>query len=717
MNRRQFLQTSAGAAALLATRRSAYAYAMSPSVPKFADPLPLFGGSGGPGILSPNTSKYPGVDYYEIVGGVFRQQLSSGLPAQGSRLYGYAADGATPSHTALGGAIIAKKGVPVRIKYRSDLPGDHVIPFDATIPTNVGVVGGTRNRMAVHLHGGLVPWTSDGGPFHWVDPQGAVGASNVAWLYDDAGNLTHDLWYPNNQSSRFMWYHDHAIGTTRTTAYAGLATGYIIAGDVDDAAVSVKYPLATDSTTKTFILVFQDKVFYNPAIDKNYGNVAGPTTLGGAIAGDLWYPYVYEKAIWKMQANAKATPIPSCIPEMFGDTMMVNSRVFPTLAVDRGAYRVRTLNACNARFLNFKFVYADGTGKEPLGGYVKPSVAPVSAWMIGTEAGFLPNPVPIFAKGVPINAANPTPWLQAPAERSDMIVDFSQCTAGSKVLLYNDAGAPYPVGAPIFDWYPGAPNNPGAAAIKPGYGPNTRTIMRFEVSSTAGLPVALPPPSVGNPTLPTKPDTINGGLMLGTVPAAYTVNPIPKEITLNETFDIYGRLQQMVGTNVQVLKGTYGRPYLDPATETVKYLSVEIWNVYNLTADVHPMHFHLFNVQVLRRRLFRNFNGMPTWAGIGRGPDPGEEGWKETVKMWPGECTTIAVLVDDPMPASLYPRDVTTSRPTVTVAQAAVGSTTPPPKVSSLPVSPRTGGDEYVYHCHILEHEEHDMMRPLIATP
>ena len=71
----------------------------------------------------------------------------------------------------------------------------------------------------------------------------------------------------------------------------------------------------------------------------------------------------------------------------------------------------------------------------------------------------------------------------------------------------------------------------------------------------------------------------------------------------------------------------------------------------------------------------------------------------------------MAALVEDPMPPARYPRDVTTGRPTVAVI---VGGADP--VTSILPVSPRTGNDEYVWHCHILEHEEHDMMRPLIAS-
>ena len=263
-----------------------------------------------------------------------------------------------------------------------------------------------------------------------------------------------------------------------------------------------------------------------------------------------------------------------------------------------------------------------------------------------------------------------------------------------------------------------------AAAITAGRGPNTRTIMRFAVGAIPGvLPPAIPAfAGLSNPVLPTIADPANGGLMLNTAGTGwntagtqwthpsgevFALQPTTQELTLNEAFDAFGRLMQLVGTTVPLVKGTFGRAYLDPATENVKYRTIQIWNIYNLTADTHPMHFHLFTVMVLRRRLFRtqSFSGRPVFAGLGRGPEPGEEGWKETVKMMPGECTTVAILVEPPLPG---PGNVRT----VTVMPAAGGTYT-----GILPASPRTGGNEYVWHCHILEHEEHDMMRPLIANP
>ncbi len=115
----------------------------------------------------------------------------------------------------------------------------------------------------------------------------------------------------------------------------------------------------------------------------------------------------------------------------------------------------------------------------------------------------------------------------------------------------------------------------------------------------------------------------------------------------------------------------------------------------NLTADAHPIHFHLVNVQILSRQAFKRgqFNGTPNFVGAPIPPDPNELGWKETVRMNPGECTTVVMQFKLPV----------------------VNDWRNPGSTIEIPPSPRTGGHEYVWHCHILEHEEHDMMRPLIV--
>ena len=101
------------------------------------------------------------------------------------------------------------------------------------------------------------------------------------------------------------------------------------------------------------------------------------------------------------------------------------------------------------------------------------------------------------------------------------------------------------------------------------------------------------------------------------------------------------------------------------------------------------MHFHLVNAQIISRQAFSSFNGgLPNLTGAPLPPLPQEAGWKETVRANPGEVITVY------LPFNL-PAD---------------------PVGITIPTSPRTGGYEYVWHCHILEHEEHDMMRPLIVN-
>jgi spore coat protein A len=182
-----------------------------------------------------------------------------------------------------------------------------------------------------------------------------------------------------------------------------------------------------------------------------------------------------------------------------------------------------------------------------------------------------------------------------------------------------------------------------------------------------------------------------------------TPGPVPylgrvdRRLTLNEDFDDYGRLIQTIGTFTSRSIDnhgipTWGLPYMAPTTETPRAGAIEVWQIFNLTGDTHPIHIHLVNVQIIQRQPFAGLPGAEgvDWRYTGRAipPDANEIGWKETVRMNPGEVTTVIAQFSLP------------SLPTAAMRDA---------------VSPRTGGHEYVWHCHILEHEEHDMMRPLVV--
>lgn len=625
----------------------------------------------------------------------------------------------------LGGIIVAKgrapgvsgdRSEPIQITFRNNLPGGlHIIPSDQTIPgANQG-----NNRTAVHFHGGLVPWISDGGPFDWWDPSGNRGVSflNNATLNPGAAADEAEYYYPLQQSARFGWYHDHAFGITRVNAYAGLATGLLIRDAFELGLVNRGLPSYIEAGGHELPLIIQDKVFVGPdinAVDPTWGAVSSATS-----PGSLWYAHVYERARWKIAGNAAggnlAPPDPSVIPEFFGDTMLVNGTASPRATVEARRYRLRFLNACNARFLNLQLFVDDGS---PTGITLDAAGVPTNApalldptapgssptvLQIGTEGGFLPFPA-LIPTNTPFNPVTPLrgSLLVAPAERPDILIDFSGAPRNpdgsyKSVILYNDAAAPFPGGDPRNDYFPGwnVKGNPvnATTANTPQRGPNSRVLMRFDVvpATSADAPLTISTSTdlqVGNEPL----------LIPVGVSKAPPVNAT-RRLSLNESFDAYGRLLQMLGTLVPPGSPSagFGRAYTDPATETPNAGDVEIWEIFNTTADVHPMHFHLVNVQVINRQPFQvgsvgTTQGGAVFTGPATPPEANETGWKEVVMMVPGTVTRI-IMRFDLASAAIVKADGT---------------------VIATPDSPRTGGKEYVWHCHILEHEEHDMMRPLV---
>ena len=135
---------------------------------------------------------------------------------------------------------------------------------------------------------------------------------------------------------------------------------------------------------------------------------------------------------------------------------------------------------------------------------------------------------------------------------------------------------------------------------------------------------------------------------------------------------------------------------MDDPTEIIAAGTTEVWEILNLTGDTHPIHFHLVNVQVLSRQPFDDVNyagGQPTYTGAAYRPGDQRAGLE-------GDRP------DEPGPGHPGAHEVRSA------AGAVRRSTNPAPRQQSQPL----GGAEYVWHCHILEHEEHDMMRPIIIT-
>jgi spore coat protein A len=738
--RRQFMKLAATASAGAALYKAfwterAWAFAQSPTnIRKFITTLPGLGPLGANNIgqyiplATKTTQTFAGLatDVYHLGVKQFGEKMHHDLP-RATHFWGYY-DLATGDQQYLAGVIVAKRGRPALLNITNQLPNKALIPIDLTLMagSNGLTVGDLPlNRIATHVHGGLTPWFSDGTPFQWFAPNGVRGASfmNVPGTNPAAGTATY--YYPMDQSARLLWYHDHAIGITRTNAYSGIASALVLVDDFEIGLVGSG--LLPDLVG--IPLVIQDKSFVAQNILQQ-----DPTWQWGD-PGDLWYPHVYEpnqtggtgpdptcglnpKGRWdygpclgaKLPAPSFYTlPTPaSLVAEGFMDTILVNGGVYPTVTVPPKRVRFRMLNGSQARFYHLN-VYSESS-TTPGEANVK-SPGP-KMYQVGTEGGFLPA-VAVHPNGIPCpldpadtsgNTANPDgPFnlLLAPAERADVIIDFNGVPAGSTFILYNDSVGPFPSGDPRNAYFTGDGDQTaigGAPNTLPGFGPNTRTLMKITVTSGAGDSIAT---SVWLANLNTqlKTNFLTGnqpGLLYhngdpsepGPVPY---LGPIHRMLTLNEDFDDYGRLIQTLGTSTSKSFNnaglpTWGLPYISDTTETPNAGATEVWQIFNLTADTHPIHFHLVNVQVIQRQPF---SGDPGGFSLGPAtpPDPNETGWKETVRMNPGEATTVIMQFNLPkLPASM-----------------------------GDPVSPRTGGHEYVWHCHILEHEEHDMMRPLVV--
>lgn len=699
-----------------------FTFAKNARIRKFAVGLPGLGADGANEIgqfiplAKKSSSTFAGMatDTYDLAVAEFSENMHHDLPGP-TTVWGYY-DRTTNEKKYLGGVIVAKRGTPVMLNVANQLPNKQLIPIDPTLMAgpNGQMVGDLPyNRIVTHLHGGFTPWFSDGTPFQWYDPAGKTGASfmNVPGTKPATGSMNY--YYPMQQSARMAWYHDHAIGITRTNVYAGIVSALII---VDDFEIGlVNKGLLPDLIGTP--LVIQDKAF----VPSNMDTLDPAWKWGGP--GSLWYPHIYlPNALAKGKSNpigrwnwgptidtpSKGTqllPPVSAVPECFFDTIVVNGGLYPEAKVPPKRVRFRMLDGSQARFYHVNLFAEDPSNP----GEAKVGAAGPTMYQVGTEGGFLPavavhkNAAPLKRSDAEtVNPDGPFNLLVAPAERADVVIDFNGVPVGSSFILYNDAPSPFPGGDPRNDYYTGDPNQlkeGGAPTTPPGYGPNTRTLMKIVVEPGSGDSMSTDA-WLKQLNVQLKNNFLTGnqpGLFYNdgdpSVPAFPFHGTVTRHLTLNEDFDEYGRLVQTVGTfaskstNNQGLP-TWGLSYLDGATETPAAGATEVWQIFNLTADTHPMHFHLVNVQLIQRQKFEGNPSSYKLSGAPMRPDTNEVGWKETVRCNPGEVTTVIMKFDLP------------KLPTAEMTSA---------------VSPRTGGHEYGWHCHILEHEEHDMMRPLVV--
>jgi len=600
-------------------------------------------------------------DYYQINVTQFKQQILPNNPAvpganfNNTTVWGYggqAKDAVTGLslgfvRNAPAGTFEATRGMPVRVQWKNDLTGSHLFAVDPTL--------------------------------HWADPNSICGPPPTCTLspsvppgtgmcmYDAALNMCMFMCpmgggtcspYPTgyNAAQSPVPIVTHLHGGEVPSASDGFpdawwtSTGihgadYNTLNAADTNAATFEYPNTQEPAT----LWYHDHALGITRINVMSG-LAGfyllrdpADTVGPLLpSGEFEVPLVIQDRTFKLngdfwfpEVGLNPTIHPYWMPEFFGDTIMVNGLVWPNMNVKQGTYRFRLLDGSNARFYTLGF-----SNKMPF-------------TQIGTDGGYLKSNVTLTELSI------------APGERADILVDFSKLPVGTKVILTNTAKAPTPRGAPA---------DPAT----------TGQIMQFTVVATTGTPpVAFPAlPAALNPT------TLPG--------ATFPTLPAPTKtriLTLQEVMGPLGPTEILLD----------GQKWAAPLSELPAQGTTEDWVIVNPTADTHPIHLHLIQFQLVSRQPFQvkkyqtdwtALNGMaplmaptvnvpsltPYLQGKPVLPLPKEQGWKDTIQMYPGEVTTIRVRF----------------------APQAGGTFTFDPKT----------GPGYVWHCQILDHEDNEMMRP-----
>ena len=608
------------------------------TIPKFVQPLVIPPVMPSEGQKDWNGEGEMATEYW-IAARQFEQQvLPPNFPM--TTVWGYGhygdplpGDGAQTTFNYPAFTVEARSNERVRVVWINQLVDDpdsdhpkflpHILPVDQTLhwanPERPGTHGMDPSLylgpipLITHLHGAHVPANSDGYPEAWYLPDASdlpAGYKTQGPFYDSvhpAPSGAAVFEYPNDQRAMTLWYHDHALGVTRLNVYAGLAGFWILHDETEDSlSLPGPYPKHGDPADTRYYdipIVIQDRSFN--------------------VDGSLFYPdsrIFFDEYAGPYIPDSPVSPVWN--PEFFGDTIVVNGRTWPYLEVEPRLYRFRFLNGANSRFLILKF------DQELI------------FHQIGNEGGLLPNK-PIELEQL----------LLAPAERADVILDFSKLQPGDQVTLLNLG-----------------PDSPfGALPVDPAEIANPETIgqvMQFRVVENTGqgtpgsIPTSLPAIDPLKTDLPSR------------------------DVTLNEK--AYMPLDIPIEAQLGTAEGP--RDWEDDITENPLLGSVEIWRIANLTVDAHPIHLHLVHFQVLDRIPFDKEAFQKAQADFIAGltqkppdplefatgdpvlPDLWEAGWKDTVIAYPDMITRIISLFDLP--------------------------------------------GLYVWHCHILEHEDNEMMRP-----
>jgi FtsP/CotA-like multicopper oxidase with cupredoxin domain len=272
----------------------------------------------------------------------------------------------------------------------------------------------------------------------------------------------------------------------------------------------------------------------------------------------------------------------------------------------------------------------------------------------GVEVWQIGNEGGFLAAPVNLSAGYEQRLLMGPAERADLIVDFGQVPAGSYVLGNAGPDEPFGGGVPGTDFDPADPLSTGQ-------------VMEFRVVPAAAADPTTPPMFLRLPAI--EP-----------LPAETVVRPLALLEEMSEFF-ADAPAEALLGTvagDPNVAPGVWTpRLWADEVTENPQVGATEVWELYNATGDAHPMHIHELVFEVVdRQEIFvdehtREVAVVP--GSVPAPPMPWESGFKDTVIAYPGQVTRVRARFSTP--------------------------------------------GQFVWHCHIVEHEDNEMMRPLRVGP
>jgi FtsP/CotA-like multicopper oxidase with cupredoxin domain len=646
LTRRDFAKLSAvagGALALPGWARRASGDVLAPGLsdpalqPKFVHTVP--------NPLDPGFLFQPdGMGRYAVE--VRQTKQKTGLVGRNGKLlsttvWGYGDDrGPTwPGRTFQVKSVAAGGPAEAQVRWENRLGGNkHLLPLDTSLHWAYSLAGyddftiqNDGVPIVTHLHGGHTDFPFDGNPEYFYSPKGKIQGPR----WDEVpGGFTTEFRYDNDVPAGSLWYHDHALGITRLNVYAGLAGFYFVRDEFDTGEVDNL--LGLPAHPYELPLAVQDRMFTD--------------------TGALFYPAFPGDPFWEDFITGEGleddeVPQPSALAEFFGDHIVVNGLVWPKTDVEPRHYRLRLLNGTDSRFLVVRFRTAASPTATDLSG----AGAPLPFYVIGSD------------QGLASSATQTDTLVFEPGGRYDVVLDFSQVPAGSRVILEN-IGGDAPFGGDFGDDLSPEDLFPDR---------QTDRIIAFDVT----LPLDT-----------SVPDAFDSAA-IGHYGGNSQVVTRTRRVALFEGTDEFGRLQPLLGTaepelNAEGVLVNGAIAWHSPTTESPGLDTTEIWEIYNATGDAHPVHLHLVHFEILDRQEFsadlieqpvQQHNGtfgvgfrlenIVLGAPVGPGPGYVENAPKDMVTALPEQVTRIKVTFDKP--------------------------------------------GRYVWHCHILSHEDHEMMRVL----